>query len=261
MISLCRLHFITLCGLLSQISECPLCKQEVKQAFSSGWGLGGSCLSPNHRFLWDLLGYACSSSQAGKLYPAFTPQHLSPRSKADPFPWGAPALWSIHQWHFAWAGTARIRPHDTNTREKLSSDLGIWSGHATGQNPSLMGKSIMCLLRKDRSVVQVSIRWDGLIVPSVVTYHVKDRKQMVCRNSVKEKDETHLCVTSMHKTPTRCGNYLQKSCASEKTTESVPLKWHLFLMASFEWSDFQVFWVPSNLLANTQQFWETRPLS
>lgn len=27
---------------------------------------------------------------------------------------------------------------------------------------------------------------------------MKDRKQMVCRNAVKERDESHLCVTSMH---------------------------------------------------------------
>lgn len=140
-----RLHFITLCGLLSGVSEYPLCKQEVKQAFSSGWGLGGSCLSPNHRFLRDMLGHACSSSQAGKRYPAFT-QHLSACSKADPFPWGAPALWSIHQWHFAWAGAARIRPHDTNMREQLSSDLGKWSGHATGWNASLGWERVSCVL-------------------------------------------------------------------------------------------------------------------
>lgn len=101
----------------------------------------------------------------------------------------------------------------------------------------------MCPLRKDRNVVQLSIRGDRLIVPSAVTYHVKDRNQMVYRSSVKERDETHLCVTSMHKTHS-CGSYLQKSCAPGKTTQSVPLKRLFCLMASFEWSDFQVYCVP-----------------
>lgn len=73
---------------------------------------------------------------------------------------------------------------------------------------------------------------------------------------MKERDETHLCVASMHKTlflwelPLTFRNLAHQT----RTAEMVPLKTLFSLMASFDWSDFQVDQVSSDLLVDAQHF-------
>lgn len=75
---------------------------------------------------------------------------------------------------------------------------------------------------------------------------------MVCRNTVKERGETHLCVVPMSKTLFMGDTTdLQKSCPSDNNSRKDPIK-KAPLMLSFEWSDFHMDKVPSDLLVDTQ---------
>lgn len=110
--------------------------------------------------------------------------------------------------------------------------------------PPRWGESITCPLRKDIFIIPLSISQDGSLTPSGVTYLVKDRNQMVCRSTVKEREDTHLCVASMHKTIKPSLEELSltfRNLAHQtRTPKATPLKKPFSLMTPFDRSDFQV---------------------